>query len=155
MTTAPEPLVIEPQVTTDMTSSLLATHGITLPLQQYTSSASSFASPESVEGSRSVFAHLIPTQNNNSTTPGLQQTQDADKKKLAQLKKLLAQSGTFKKPRQTRRQYRQYTDEQLDNALRDVKAGMNRSKAARLYGVPETSLRREEVRRLSADYKKY
>ena len=51
------------------------------------------------------------------------------------------------KKRNTPRRYRQYTDQQLEEALQAVATGLNRSKAARMYGVPETTLRREEVRR--------
>ena len=51
------------------------------------------------------------------------------------------------KRRNTPRRYRQYTDQQLEEALQAVREGLNRSKAARMYGVPETTLRREEVRR--------
>jgi len=58
-------------------------------------------------------------------------------------------TDTSPRARSKRRNYRQYTNEQLNSALDDIKNGVTKSTAARTYGIPETTLRREEIRRKS------
>ena len=147
----------------------ISTANMTSPLL-----AAAVTQATAVPAKRSAFSHLMAAPNahlllksgSNSSSgntdagsTALSQQlsqQQQDKKSLMKLTRMFAEHDATGKPlRRTRRQYRQYTDEQLNSALRDIKAGMNRSKAARMYGVPETSLRREEVRRLASDYKKY
>ena len=145
---------------------IISTANMTSPLL-----AAAVTQATAVPAKRSAFSHLMAapnaqsllksgsnsvSSNTDAGSTALSQQQQQDKKSLMKLTRMFAEHDATGKPlRRTRRQYRQYTDEQLNSALRDIKAGMNRSKAARMYGVPETSLRREEVRRLASDYKKY